>query len=45
MDIRAFGLIEVISRMCEVICCEIISILFESILEDYFNMTNEFRIS
>jgi len=45
MDIRAFGLIEIISRMCEIIGCEIISILIEAIHEDDFNMTNEARIS
>jgi hypothetical protein len=44
MDISALGLIEIISRMCEVIGCEIISILIEAIHEDYFNMTNEVRI-
>jgi hypothetical protein len=44
MDIRALGLIEIISRMCEVIGCEIISILIEAIHENDFNMTNEVRI-
>jgi len=44
MDIRAFVLIEIISRMCEVIGCEIISILIKTIHEDDFNMTNDLRV-